>query len=274
MVDPLRSRCVALVTRDPTLYAELAQVLRERRIPTVSLLPGQRIPAHVAVVLTSESEASSIGHAHVVTAHEDGDRAAFWAAVNNALQPTNAESELVVGIDPGPRPGYAVVSEGVCLAQGTLDSPEATARFGSHLRRRFPGRALRFRVGGGDRASRDRILNALEPLRKPIEIVDEQGTTPRGRRRPRDAVAARAIAEVPGPMFRGLAKLTFTPGEVANLQRLSREGSGGQFTISRSQAGRVLRGEISFGDALAEAERRYVPAKHRISPSISPREVS
>jgi hypothetical protein len=270
----LRNRCVALVTKDPQLYAELAQIFRDRCVPTVSLLPGQRIPAHVAIVLTSELEAPLIGHPRVIGIKDVGERGALLAAVNSALHATSSTGELVVGIDPGAQPGYAIVVEGITLALGTLESPEATARLGSQLRRRFPGREMRFRVGSGDPPSRDRILNALDPLRRPIEIVNERGTTPHGRRRPRDAEAARAIADGTGRPFHGRTALTFTPGEVSNLQRLSREGSGGQFTISRTQAGRVLRGEISFGQAITEAEQRYGPEKRGRSLHFPPPELS
>jgi hypothetical protein len=101
--------------------------------------------------------------------------------------------------------------------------------------------------------------------------VDEQGTTPRGHRRPRDAAAARSIARSRGRPVREPIPLTFTPGDVANLQRLSREGSGGRLTISRSSAHRVLQGEITLAEAVAEALSR--PGRSRASPeTVSHRE--
>jgi hypothetical protein len=239
------------------LYAELAAVLRERRIPSVSILPGDRMPDRVAAVLTSEAEASSISHPLVVAVPPDGDRTGIWAEVASALAAGDASEDLVVGIDPGPRPGYAILEGTRLLGEGIIDSPEDVARLGSHLRRRFPSRSLRFRVGSGDRLARDRIVNALLPLRRPIEVVDEHRTTPRGQRRPRDAIAARAIAGSAGRRVHGRALLTITPGEIANLQRLSREGSGGQFTIPRQLAEGVLRGDLTLTEALAEGSRRY-----------------
>lgn len=250
---------MALVTRDPALYAELAAELRERRIPSLSLLPGDRIPERVAAVITSEGEAARISHPLVISAPPDSERTAMWAQVAIALAAGGAAGDLVIGIDPGPRPGYALLDGSALVGEGILEAPEEAARLGSHLRRRFPNRPIRFRVGSGDRLARDRIVNALLPLRRPVEIVDEHRTTPRGRRRPRDHIAARAIARTAGRRVAGRALLTITPGEIANLQRLSREGSGGQFTIPRQLAEGVLRGELSFSEALAEGERRYRP---------------
>jgi hypothetical protein len=257
VLGTVRRRSVALATRDPALYAELADVLRDRRIPTVSLLPGQRVPRQAAVVLTSEEEAASIVHHHVLAVPREGDRTGVWAEVGSALMAHDGRGELVVGIDPGPRPGYAVLEGNDSIAEGVLEDPEAVGRLGSHLRRRFPGRPIRFRVGSGDRLARDRIVNALLPVRRPVEVVNEQGTTPRGTRRPRDVIAARAIGRTVGRPVVAPARLRITPGEVANLQRLSREGSGGQFTIPRRVAEGVLRGELSLTEALSDGARRY-----------------
>jgi len=271
----LRHRSVALVTRDPALYGELAGFLRERRLSCVSLLPGQRIPERVAVVLTSPEEAREISHPHVLVVAEDGDRRALGAAVEMALESARPESDLVVGIDPGPRPGYAVFAGETCIGEGILESPEAAGPFSGHLRHRFASTHVVFRVGAGDPPRRNRIVNALLDHHRSVEIVDEQGTTPRGRRRPRDAISARVIARGVGRAVRDRLPTNPTPGEIADTQRLSREGSGGLVTISRSSAHRVLRGEISMADAVADTLRRRAGApepRRRTSTESSQRE--
>ncbi len=251
----LRHRSVALVTRDPALYGELAGFLRERRLSCVSLLPGQRIPERVAVVLTSSAEAREISHPRVLIVAEDGDRRALGAAVEMALETGRLERDLVVGIDPGPRPGYAVFAGDRCIGEGILESPEAAGSFSGHLRHRFASTHVVFRVGAGDPPRRNRIVNALLSHHRTVEIVDERGSTPRGHRRPRDAIAARVIAQGVGRTVRERLPTNPTPGEIADTQRLSREGSGGLVTISRSSAHRVIRGEISMADAVADTLR-------------------
>jgi hypothetical protein len=99
-------------------------------------------------------------------------------------------------------------------------------------------------------------VNALLDHARSVELVNERGTTPRGRRRPRDAAAARLIARSPGTPAHDHLAGTITPGEVSNLQRLSREGSGGRVTISRTSAHRVLRGEITLAEAVDETMTR------------------
>lgn len=252
----VRHRSVALATRDPALYHELAGFLRERRWPVVSLLPGERIPDHVAVVLTAREEAPLISHPNVLVASEGADRRALAAAVAHALGMASAGDSMIVGIDPGPRPGYAILAGSLEIGQGVLDSPEAAGVFSSQLHHRFPSRPLLFRVGSGDPPARNRIINALLAHRRSVELVNEQGTTPRGHRRPRDPESARTIARGPGVPVRERLIVTFTPGEVANLQRLSREGSDGRVTISRDSAHRVLRGELTLAEAVDQAMPR------------------
>jgi hypothetical protein len=86
-----------------------------------------------------------------------------------------------------------------------------------------------------------------------VELANERGTPRGGRRRPRDPLAARAIALTAGVPLRERLPTTFTPGEVANLQRLSRERSDGRLTISRFSAHRVLKGELTLTEAVEEA---------------------
>jgi hypothetical protein len=268
---PVRHRSVALVTRDPGLYHELAGFLRERRVPTISLLPGDRIPDQVAVVLTSTSEAPLISHANVLPVAETADRRSLAAAVRDALESADPAQTLIIGLDPGPRPGYSVLAGETILAEGVLESPESAGTFASQLRHRFPSRSVLFRVGRGDPPSRNRIVNSLLEHHRSVELVDEQGTTPRGRRRPRDAAAARTIAHIPGQPVRGRLPVTITPGEIANVQRLSREGSGGRLTISRSSAHRVLQGELTLAEAVAEAMARPVRSR-AVREAVPPRE--
>ncbi len=206
-------------------------------------------------MLTSPAEAAEISHPRVLVVAEDGDRRALGAAVEMALDAGRPDRDLVVGIDPGPRPGYAVFAGERCIGEGILETPEAAGPFSAHLRHRFASTHVLFRVGAGDPPRRNRIVNALLDHHRSVEIVDERGTTPRGHRRPRDAIAARVIARGVGRSVRERLPTNPTPGEIADTQRLSREGSGGLVTISRSSAHRVVRGEISMAEAVADTLR-------------------
>lgn len=249
LARPLRERSVALVTHDPVLYGEVAAFLRERHIPTVSLLPGQKIPAKVAVVVTSKEEVELVGFPRVLVA-TPGDLSLLEGALREALQSDTLARVLWVGVDTGPRPGYAVLNPaGTCLAEGQVESPEAIATLARKLLRTFPHADLTFRVGRGDGLRRARIINSLVPLEIVVELSDEERTTIPGHRQ-NDLLAAKAIAATPGQPVREQEALKITPGEIANLQRISREMSGGKFTLPRERATAVLEGRLSMAEAL------------------------
>jgi hypothetical protein len=249
-------RYVALMTRDPAVYAELAGLMRGRGFPLLSLLPGDRIPERVAVVLTSVAESARIRHPAVIPVTINPDRASVLAAVAHAYGRGDPRGELVLGIDPGPRPGYALLAEHRCLIEGSLPAPEGARDLARELARRFPERDLRIRVGSGDQICRHRIVKALWELGRPIELVDEHGTTPRGPREGRDPIAARRIAAGRGPVLREPTPMHITPGAISDLQRQSRESSGGHLTISRALASRVLGGELTLAQALEQGRAR------------------
>jgi hypothetical protein len=263
----LRSRCIALVTRDPALYAELAPTLRELRVPVVSLLPGARIPERAAAVLTSPEEAPHIAHPQVLAVPAGAERATLRATVRIALVARDSAEELTIGVDPGPSPGFAVVDTSGTIAEGTLAHPESIAEFAARLAEQFPTRRFRFRVGLGDRLARTRIVNALWAVNRRIELVDERGTTRRGSRGERDAAAARRIARISGRVVQGPSGLEIRPGEIANLQRLSRISSGGTHTIPRSLAVRVLEGSLTLADAVEASRPSGAPRFPRVRPS-------
>lgn len=248
---PVIPHRVALATEDPVLYMELAALLKEGGIPAVSVRPGEEVPRTAAVVVTSPREALAIEHPRVVVVRADTDRRALFAALVDDPDPDHGPDRILVGIDPGPRPGYAVVSHRGCLARGCLESPESAGGLVTGLRAEFADRPIVYRVGMGDPVARNRVINGLLEAGATVELSREEGTTPRGRRRPRDAEAAMRIAQHPGRGVRGRFPVRVTPGEVANLQRLSREGSGGRITISKEDARRVLEGKWSLSEAVS-----------------------
>jgi hypothetical protein len=251
MITTVRERAIGILTEDPALYGELALFLKERGIPIVSLIPGKKIPKRVAVVVTSAEESLTVAFEPKVVARP-GRMLETWTAVQVSLGEAQGSHEIIVGVDPGPRPGYAIVGAGgKCIAKGVAESPESVASLGLHLRQTLPGTDIRFRVGNGDPLRQCRIVNALLQLKEPVELVDERRTTPHGRR-DNDPLSALAIASTPGEMVTKRMGLRITKGEVGNVQRLSREKSGGRYTIPREMASAVLEGRLSMSEAIEE----------------------
>jgi hypothetical protein len=244
-------RVLGILTEDFRLYHDLVATLKARDIPFVSLSFSERIPESVGAVLTSTSEASRV-RSKAVVAVDDLD-----SSVAKALQLLKGKrewKELLVGIDPGREPGFAVIGDGEVIDTRLARSPEAVAHLVRQAIRTFPAEVVCVRVGHGDPTNRNRILNALgrDPIR--VEIVDEAGTT---QRTPQpDVDAAIVIARTRGIPAVPPFDVRPTPGELREIQRRSRLDSGGQVTISADLASAVARGEVSLEEAIDRHRRR------------------
>ncbi len=244
---------LGLLTTDFRLYHDLVSVLKERDIPFASLSFNEPVPAEVAVVLTSPEEAHQIDFEPRVQCDDVED------AVSQALQilrGVTSYREVIVGVDPGPRPGVAILGDGEVIESRTASSPEAVRDILLGVLRNYDGEVFTVRIGHGDPTNRNRILNALSETGVRAEIVDERGTTRRDRRRDdaRNIESATNIATARGVEAETRYDIFPTDGELRNIQKRSRIRSGGKLTISKELAKRVARGEMTLSEALEEQD--------------------
>lgn len=244
-------RVLGILTEDFRLYHDLVAILKTRDISFVSLSFSQKMPANVGAIMTSEAESSKIRFANKV---ECGN---IEESIVKALQMMKGKTgwrEIIIGIDPGEKPGFAVVGDGDVLDARNIESPETVAVAVSAAVSGFPAEKHRVRIGHGDATNRNRIINALEDLDLRIDIVDEKGTTRRTEHP--DIDAAIRIAQTPGVRAFKHYEIKPTRGEVREIQRRSRLTSNGELTISASLAASVARGEMSLGEAVGIQRRK------------------
>jgi len=240
-----RMRLIGLLTEDPKAYFEVIETLREEDLKFVSLDFFDPVPANVGVIITTEAERSKIEFDNIV-ADDDPD-----VAVSRAKRILNGEKpvkNLTIGIDPGVRPGFAALGDGVVMAKSVAESPESVRGKVDELLREYPSANIVVRIGHGDRTNRNRIFNTLWDDGLRLEIVDERNTTKRSHTPDQDA--ALEIALTPG--YSPCKKQEIEPcaGEIRNIQRISRLESDGSLTVSKELAKRVALGEISLNDAI------------------------
>ena len=160
---------------------------------------------------------------------------------------------LIIGIDPGRKPGIAVVGDGRIIETRTLNSPGEVLKCMRDVLAVHSADEVTARVGGGGGIYKLQILKLLqENLRPRTEIVDETSTTPTGKS---NAAAAVNIALKEGRRLYEKIKLSPKPGEIKNLQRESRLLSG-NITISKKLAEEVAEGKLSLEEALEIAARK------------------
>ncbi|OGS52516.1 MAG: hypothetical protein A3K75_00355 [Euryarchaeota archaeon RBG_13_61_15] len=236
---------IGLLTENPRAYYEMIEALREKNIKFVSLDHSEHIPAHVGVIITTEAESEKVGFDKVVT---DPDPDSAVAKALAALVGDSGIKDLVIGIDPGTRPGFAVVGDGRVLKTSVAPSPEAVGTLVEEVVREHPDANVVIRIGHGDRTNRNRVFNKLWDEGHKLEIVDERNTTKRSQTPDEDAAVE--IAITPGYKPRKKQDTDPCEGEIRNIQRLSRLESSGRVTVSRDLARKVAKGELSMTDAV------------------------
>ena len=269
-----RMKIVGIITENFSVYYDLVKALKARSIPFVSLSFADLIPANVGVIITTEKETDNIEFEHKVEIPENHDEVKdIQYAINVALNTLSGKehyNHLIIGIDPGKRPGVAVIGDGETVNLFQVGTPEDVGNTVRQILRTYPAYDLRIRIGHGAPTHRNRIINTLFDLFEaatgtgeiptiiPIEIVDETSTTlkPGGT----DTEAAKNIAFTKGvrvvSRYIGKYKIEPTEGELHDIQRRSRIESKGAVTISMDLAEKVAKGEFTLQKAILLQEEK------------------
>lgn len=240
-------RLIGLLTEDPRTYFEILEVLREQDIGFVSLDFSDPTPANVGVIITTEHEKGMIPFDRIVT---DPDPDTAVARARLMLSADDEVKDIVIGIDPGVRPGFAVLGDGAVMMRSLANTPESVSGLVEDVVREYPTANVVVRIGNGDRTNRNRIFNKLWDEGHRLEIVDERNTTTKSQTPDEDAAVE--IAMTPG--YRPAKRQETNPclGEIRNIQRISRLESEGSLTVSRELARKVALGELTLRDAIEQ----------------------
>jgi hypothetical protein len=244
-------KVIGVMTKNFSFFYELVQLMRERREAFVALDFDDDVPDGVGVIITTREERPKVRFRKIVAA--DQPSTALDMA-RSQLRGKESFQTLVAGVDPGTRPGLAIIGDGRVLVAESVGSPERVADEIDLVRRRIRHDRLIARFGHGDRTNRNRVIRAIWNTVDDIEVVDETSTTRRTEEP--DADAAVSIALGTGYRLPFPPEVRPTPGEVRDIQRLSRIESGGRVTISSDLAEAVARGEISLPEALMAQDRK------------------
>ena len=237
---------LVVATEDFEVYHELVTDLRERDVPFTTVELDTEFPSGTDVVVTATGESIDIPEDATRVEATPGDpRAAIETAVT-AMR--GASGPTVVGIDPGERPGIAVLRGDVVVA--TFQVPAETVAEVVHRETADVADPL-VRIGDGARLVGARIVDDLE---MPVELVDETGTTPylgAGTRGLGDIIAAVNIARIKGEPIAS-RDVDPTAGELKRIQNRSRETGENNREIDANLARRVASGDLTIPEALDE----------------------
>lgn len=256
-------KTIGVYTKDFSLYHDVLNVLRKRKIPYVSLASIDNIPSRIGVILTSHSELHDIKFSKLIAAdvYDTIDH-----AVDLALQMLVGKelySKIYIGIDPGEKPGLAIVGDDILLQKMNVESPEKVSSAVKRFLREYPATETLIRIGHGSTITRNRIINSLIPLEVSMEIVDETKTSSshQVKRSERDTEAAAAIAMLSGGKVQKRLPLEPTRGDIRRVQEESRRYTDGRLSIPEKTALEVLKGEISLKEAIELEKNRKKPKR-------------
>ena len=241
---------IVVATSDFELYHEAVAELRERGTVFTTVEPDEELPERARVVIVSARDAVERSvEAGVERVVADGGSDARRAVEEALALLRSGGGRTIVGVDPGPKPGVAVLSGEVVVAAFHVPLVDVT----DVIRREIDGEVDPLvRVGDGARLQGMQIVNDLDEV--PVELVDETGTTPylgTGARGMGDILAAVNIARLDGERVDS-REVEPTTGELQRIKDESRQRSGGDRTIDEGLARQVAVGELTLDEALDE----------------------
>lgn len=248
-----RVAVIVVATEDFEVYHGVVTELSDRGAAFTTVTPGADLPDATRVVIVAADDPRPDDPAvQVVVATPDRPQRAVEAALAVFR---DGGGRTVVGVDPGERPGIAVLSGDTVVAVYQVPRQEAVGVIRDEVAT-APDPIVR--VGDGARLIGARIVNDLTDTHIRVELVDETGTTPHlgaGTRGVGDVLAAVNIARREGDLVEQRS-VEPTDGELQVIQSESRRRSAENREIDTELARSVAAGDLSLEEALAKHKRR------------------
>ena len=227
--------------------------LKNRKVQFITLRLLEPIPPNVKVVITTAEEADTVAWEGEHTIIYDDPISTVSRAIH-AEKGYGPVGSMIIGIDPGRRPGIAVLTGDIVVAVHQVSVTEVEPLIRKIIHDYRPTAVL-IRIGHGARLVTTQITNSLLQAGLKVEMVDESGTTPHiGRdvhtHTLRDIIAAINIARIKGVPV-GRQEVEPSKGEIRVIQEASRSMSSGRATIPRYLARQVARGELTIDEAIS-----------------------
>ena len=243
----VRQSVIVVATSDFEVYHDVVGELRDRGVTFTTVETGEAFPERTAVVITAADEDLDVPDgADVVEADPDHPRPAVERALGHLR---SGDGRIVVGIDPGVRPGVAVLAGETVIAAFQVPRGDVAALVRDEVADAVDPVV---RIGDGARLDGARIVDEIEDVR--VELVDETGTTPylgTGANGMGDVLAAVNIARLEGEPIE-TREVEPTEGELQVIKDRSRDQSRDNREIDDALARRVATGDLSIQEALDE----------------------
>ena len=171
---------IAVATLSGKAYYAIVNELKKRKIPFLSLKPGDTIPVHVKVIITTAAEESEIKYPRILTCDANKN---VEKIIDKALQIISGKAaykRVVIGIDPGKTFGFALLADERVLKMSSYTTVPDTVVGVLEALEDLRATKKIVRVGDGADPYRLRLIQALSkklPTEVSLETVSEKETT-------------------------------------------------------------------------------------------------
>ena len=178
---------IGILTSDVRLYYDLIDLLKTKDIAFRMLNFDEPVPRDVGVVLTTEDELANIDFEPKIAVTD------IETAVRHArlvLRGLSNRETVIVGVDPGPKPGIAVLCAGQIIETQLTHSPEEAADRIIEILEDYKFERSVLKMGHGSPEHRDIMLAHLTNYFSQVEIIDETRTSTKSHSPHEDAAVA------------------------------------------------------------------------------------
>tara|TARA_B100000749_G_scaffold191332_1_gene148353 strand:+ start:1091 stop:1684 length:594 start_codon:yes stop_codon:yes gene_type:complete len=189
------------MTSDIKSYYKITQLLKQYNFPFLSLIPDNKIPQTVNLIITTNSEKHYVNKLNYLTLEEIEYSETFLCLIMNKINHVKSDL-IIIGIDPGLRIGITVYNGRKKIYWNVLSSINELQKIINEISKVFINVKKIIRIGNGNKKVSNnlaRILKLQLDEHSIIEIVDEFGTSSLSKSRPnrrglRDIKSADIIA--------------------------------------------------------------------------------
>ncbi len=163
---------IGVYTDDFMFYHKVIQLLKKWDLPFVNITSGMDVPDGIKIILSSNSDEvlwpSQVKGAEPLNALRKG-----MPRILGRMQFGN----LVVGVDPGPKPGIAVLGDNILLEAFEITEPGKASNHIGAILDDYQYRNSTVKIGHGDIPNRRIIEENLRKSGIESKIVDESNTS-------------------------------------------------------------------------------------------------
>ncbi len=162
---------VGIYTHDFKFYHDVIRDLKVWNLPFFSITDLYSIPEDIKVILSSNRDTFTLYGQVKAASSIEGIRKSLARLLNK-----NSFERIVIGIDPGPKPGIAVMADNVLMEAFECPSICEIRHDVLAIANSYEYNYFIIKIGNGDRPNRDAIIKTLKNV-APVIIVNEENTS-------------------------------------------------------------------------------------------------